>query len=51
MPVRLMEVTPDEIVALKPAGLASELPRDPARASHVRRLKEKGYTGIRLGHR
>ncbi len=51
MPVRLTEVTPHEIVALKPAGLASELPRDPAADSLVRRLAAQGYSGLRLVHR
>jgi len=49
--VRLIEVTPHEIVALKPAGLASELPRDPAADSLVRRLAGQGYSGVRLVHR
>jgi 23S rRNA-/tRNA-specific pseudouridylate synthase len=49
--VRLIEVTPHEIVALKPAGLASELPRDPAADSLVRRLAAHGYPGVRLVHR
>jgi 23S rRNA-/tRNA-specific pseudouridylate synthase len=51
VPVRLTEVTPHEIVALKPAGLASELPRDPAADSLVRRLAAQGYSGLRLVHR
>ena len=50
-PVRLIEVTPHEIVALKPAGLASELPRDPAADSLVRRLAAQDYSGLRLVHR
>jgi 23S rRNA pseudouridine1911/1915/1917 synthase len=49
--VTLIEVTPHEIVALKPAGLASELPRDPAADSLVRRLAAQGYAGVRLVHR
>jgi 23S rRNA-/tRNA-specific pseudouridylate synthase len=49
--VRLIEVTPHEIVALKPAGLASELPRDLAADSLVRRLAAQGYSGVRLVHR
>ena len=49
--MRLIEVTPHEIVALKPAGLASELPRDPAADSLVRRLAGQGYSGVRLVHR
>jgi 23S rRNA-/tRNA-specific pseudouridylate synthase len=49
--LRLIEVTPHEIVALKPAGLASELPRDPAADSLVGRLAAQGYAGLRLVHR
>ncbi len=49
--IRLLEVTPHEIVALKPAGLASELPRDPAADSFVRRLEAQGFSGLRLVHR
>jgi 23S rRNA-/tRNA-specific pseudouridylate synthase len=51
LPLRLIEVTPNEIVALKPAGLASELPRDPAADSLVGRLAAQGYAGLRLVHR
>lgn len=47
----LLEVTPHEIVALKPAGLASELPRDPEADSLVRRLAAQGFSGLRLVHR
>jgi 23S rRNA-/tRNA-specific pseudouridylate synthase len=49
--VTLIEITPHEIVALKPAGLASELPRDPAADSLVRRLSAQGYPSVRLVHR
>jgi 23S rRNA-/tRNA-specific pseudouridylate synthase len=49
--VRLIEVTLHEIVVLKPAGLASELPRDPAADSLVRRLAAQGFSGLRLVHR
>jgi 23S rRNA-/tRNA-specific pseudouridylate synthase len=49
--VQLLEVTPHEVVALKPAGLASELPRDPAADSLVRRLAAQGFSGLRLVHR
>jgi len=49
--VQLLEVTPHEIVALKPAGLASELPRDPAADSLVHRLAAEGFSGLRLVHR
>ena len=49
--VQLLDVTPHEIVALKPAGLASELPRDPAADSLVHRLGAQGFSGLRLVHR
>ncbi len=49
--IHILEVTPHEIVALKPAGLASELPRDPAADSLVRRLEAQGFAGLRLVHR
>ena len=49
--MRLIEVTPHEIIALKPAGLASELPRDPAADSLVRRLAAQGFSDLRLVHR
>jgi 23S rRNA-/tRNA-specific pseudouridylate synthase len=51
MPVDLVEVTSHEIVVLKPAGLASELPHDPAADSLVRRLGAQGFTDLRLVHR
>jgi 23S rRNA-/tRNA-specific pseudouridylate synthase len=51
MPVDLLEVTSHEIVVLKPAGLASELPHDPAADSLLRRLAAQGYTDLRLVHR
>jgi 23S rRNA-/tRNA-specific pseudouridylate synthase len=49
--LHLLDVTPHEIVALKPAGLASELPRDPAADSLVHRLAAQGFPGLRLVHR
>jgi 23S rRNA-/tRNA-specific pseudouridylate synthase len=49
--IHLLEVTPHEILAIKPAGLASELPRDPAADSLVRRLNAQGFSGLRLVHR
>lgn len=49
--IHILEVTPHEIIALKPAGLASELPRDPAADSFVRRLGAQGFSGLRLVHR
>src|SRR5262249_48880308 len=50
-PVQLLDVTPHAVIALKPAGLASELPRDPAADSLVHRLGAQGFTGLRLVHR
>ncbi len=49
--IHILDVTPHEIVALKPAGLASELPRDPSADSLVRRLAAQGFSGLRLVHR
>jgi len=49
--IHLLDVTPHEIIALKPAGLASELPRDPAADSFVRRLAAQGFSDLRLVHR
>ena len=49
--IPVLAVTEHEIVALKPAGLASELPRDPAADSLVRRLAGQGFCGLRLVHR
>ena len=49
--VPLLDVTPHEVVVLKPAGLASELPRDPAADSLVHRLAAQGLSGLRLVHR
>jgi 23S rRNA-/tRNA-specific pseudouridylate synthase len=49
--IPLLEVTPHEIVALKPSGLASELPRDPAADSLVHRLEAQGFSALRLVHR
>ena len=49
--IHLLDVTPHEVVALKPTGLASELPRDPAADSLVHRLAAQGFSGLRLVHR
>ena len=49
--IHIVEVTAHAIIALKPAGLASELPRDPAADSFVGRLKAQGFSGLRLVHR
>lgn len=49
--IQVLHVTPHEIVGLKPAGLASELPRDAGGDSFVRRLEAQGFSGLRLVHR
>ena len=49
--IQILEVTSHQIIALKPAGLASELPRDLAADSFVRRLEAQGFSGLRLVHR
>ena len=51
MPIPLLHVTPHEIVVCKPAGLASEMPRDPRADSLVTRLRGEGFDGLRLVHR
>jgi 23S rRNA-/tRNA-specific pseudouridylate synthase len=51
MPLHLLHVTPHEIVVCKPAGLPSEMPRDPAADSLVTRLGAEGFEGLRLVHR
>jgi 23S rRNA-/tRNA-specific pseudouridylate synthase len=47
----LLQVTPHEIVVCKPAGLASELPRDPRADSLIARLRAEGFDNLRLVHR
>ncbi|MEZ5290264.1 MAG: RNA pseudouridine synthase [Vicinamibacterales bacterium] len=49
--VPLVGATASELVALKPAGLACEVPRDPSAPSLVRRLAADGHDGLRLVHR
>jgi len=49
--VRLVATTPGALVVVKPAGLASELARDPAADSLVRRLQVDSYPDVRLVHR
>ena len=49
--VHLVHAGPDEVVALKPAGLASEMPRDPDADSLVLRLRRQGVVEPRLVHR
>lgn len=50
-PLTRLLVTPHEIVVAKPAGLASELPRDPRADSLVTRLRAEGFDELRLVHR
>jgi 23S rRNA-/tRNA-specific pseudouridylate synthase len=47
----LLQVTPHEIVVCKPAGLPSEMPRDPKADSLVTRLRAEGFSDLRLVHR
>lgn len=42
---------PDEVVVIKPAGLATEVSRDPSADSLVRRLEREGVATPRLVHR
>jgi 23S rRNA-/tRNA-specific pseudouridylate synthase len=42
---------PDEVVVVKPAGLATEVSRDPSADSLVRRLEREGVASPRLVHR
>lgn len=48
---QLVDRLPGALVVTKPAGLASETPRDPAADSLVRRLSELGHGDLRLVHR
>jgi 23S rRNA pseudouridine1911/1915/1917 synthase len=50
-PVEVLQVTPHELVVCKPAGLPSELPRDPRADSLVSRLHAGGFADLRLVHR
>lgn len=51
MAVRVVDSTPGALVVVKPAGLTSENPRDPAADSLVRRLAADGHHELRLVHR
>lgn len=51
VPVLTVDTTPHELVVVKPAGLASELPRDSGADSLVHRLEQDGFAGLRLVHR
>lgn len=47
----VLDDTPDELVVLKPAGLACELPFDEEADTLVSRLAAEGYQDLRLVHR
>jgi 23S rRNA-/tRNA-specific pseudouridylate synthase len=47
----LLQVTPHELVVCKPAGVPSELPRDPSGDSLLTRLRADGFDDLRLVHR
>jgi 23S rRNA-/tRNA-specific pseudouridylate synthase len=49
--IHRIDETAHELVVVKPAGLPTELPRDPAADSVVRRLSGQGFSGLRLVHR
>ncbi len=49
--MRVVDRTPGALVVVKPAGLTSENPRDPAADSLVRHLEADGHPGLRLVHR
>jgi len=49
--VHVVGRTPGALVVVKPAGLASENPRDPTADSLVRRLESDGHHDLRLVHR
>lgn len=51
MTAAVVAASPHEVVAVKPAGLPCELPRDPSADSLVTRLAAAGYDGLRLVHR
>lgn len=49
--MRVVHEGPDELVVVKPAGLACESPRDPAADTLLTRLAARGYHDLRLPHR
>jgi 23S rRNA-/tRNA-specific pseudouridylate synthase len=49
--VRAVHQSASELVVVKPAGLPSEVPRDPSADSVVRRLQSEGLRDLRLVHR
>ena len=51
VPIALLHETPHELVVCKPAGLPSELPRDPRADSLVSRLRAQEFENLRLVHR
>lgn len=51
MTAGVVAASPHEVVAVKPAGLPCELPRDPLAESLVTALASNGYLDLRLVHR
>lgn len=49
--MRVLRRTTDEVVALKPAGLATEVSHDPTADSVLTRLTRSGLEGLHLVHR
>lgn len=49
--VVVLQFSADDVLALKPAGLPCEMPRDAAADSLLRRLEAAGHSGLRLVHR
>lgn len=49
--MRVVHEGPAELVAVKPAGLVCEAPRDPAADTLLTRLAGRGYHDLRLPHR
>lgn len=51
MPAAVVAASPHEVVALKPAGLPCEVPRDALADSLVERIAADGFGNLRLVHR
>lgn len=51
MPAAVVAASPHEVVALKPAGLPCEMPRDALADSLVERITADGFHSLRLVHR
>ncbi len=48
---RVIDSTAHELIAIKPAGLQCEVPRDSQADSLVRQLEREGFADLRLAHR